>query len=85
MCRWRMPSQVNFVVYSSDTCGPCRVANAIIKAKGHNVEMKKLGVDFTAAELFELTHAKTVPQVFVEGQHIGGLAELKEYLANWTG
>lgn len=79
-----MSRQVNFVVYSSAMCGPCRVANAIIKAKGHNVEMKKLGVDFTAAELFELTQAKTVPQVFVEGQHIGGLAELKEYLTNWT-
>lgn len=78
-----MSRQVNFTVYSSATCGPCRVANAIIKAKGHNVEMKKIDVDFTAAELFELTRAKTVPQVFVEDQHIGGLAELKEYLANW--
>ena len=85
MCRWRMPSQVNFTIYSTDTCGPCRVANAIIKAKGHNVQMLKLGKDFTAAELLDKSGAKTVPQVFVEGQHIGGLAELKEYLTNWTG
>lgn len=80
-----MSGQVNFIVYSSDTCSPCRVANAIIKARGHNVEMKKIGRDFDAAELFELTGKKTVPQVFAEGLHIGGLPELKEFLANWTG
>lgn len=68
-------------VYSKDNCPGCRTAIAMIKTKGHEVEVKKLGVDYTAADLAELApNARTVPQVFNGDVLIGGVPELRDFL-----
>ena len=69
----------DFTVYSSTSCGPCRIVQAMIKARGFPLEVKKLGQDFTPDELFELTGKRTVPQVFIDGKYVGGLAEVREW------
>ena len=50
---------------------------------------KKIGRDVTKQDLLEaVPNAKTVPQIFMYGKHIGGLTDLKKYFEDhdmWRG
>jgi glutaredoxin len=49
--------------------------------KGIEFEEKKIGDGFTKEELLEaVPNARTVPQIFIDEQLIGGFTELKQYL-----
>ena len=52
-------------------------------------EEKKIGRDVTKQDLLEaVPNAKTVPQIFMYGKHIGGLTDLKKYFEDhdmWRG
>lgn len=68
-------------VYSKDNCPGCRTAIAMIKTKGIEVEVLKLGADYSKEELVaKAPNARTVPQVFDGDQLIGGVPELAKYL-----
>ena len=76
-----------FTLYSKDACPGCRTALAMIKASGTStVVVKKLDEDYTLAELRALIPGvKSVPQVFHDREHIGGVRELQAYLAKLNG
>lgn len=70
-------------VYSKDNCPGCRTAIAMLKSKGLDFRVLKLGEDYTKEDLMAVVpNARTVPQVVhsVEGV-IGGVPELQKYLA----
>lgn len=68
-------------IYSKDDCPQCRTALAMVKAKGQEHEVLKLGVDFTKEELLALAPtARTFPQIAKDGNVIGGISDLQKYL-----
>ena len=60
-------------IYGKDACTFCAKAVGLADVLDLNYVYKKLGVDFTREELFEMfPNARTFPQIVVDGEHIGG-------------
>ena len=69
------------VVWSKDNCPYCEQAKALLKMKGIEFEEKKIGDGYTTEEVLEaVPGARTVPQIFIDEQLIGGFQELKTHL-----
>ena len=69
------------VIWSKYHCPYCDQAKALLKQKGIRFEERKIGDGFTKEELMEaVPNARTVPQIFVDEQLIGGFTELKTFL-----
>lgn len=69
------------VVWSKYHCTFCDQAKALLEAKGIEFVEKKIGDGFTKEDLLEaVPNARTVPQIFLDGQLIGGFTELKSKL-----
>ena len=59
----------------------CDQAKALLKQKGILFEERKIGDGWLKEELLEsIPTARTVPQIIINGQLIGGFNELKKYL-----
>jgi glutaredoxin 3 len=68
-------------VWSKYNCPYCDQAKALLKMKGIPFEEKKIGDGYTKEELLEaVPTARTVPQIFIGEQLIGGFTELKQHL-----
>jgi glutaredoxin 3 len=64
-------------VYTTEPCGYCRVAKALLAKRGVQYEEINLAKDPEGrAELVRLTGMMTFPQVVIDGQSIGGYQEL---------
>jgi glutaredoxin 3 len=71
----------NVIVWSKYYCPYCDQAKALLKQKGIDFEERKIGDGWSKEELLEsVPTARTVPQIIINGQTIGGFIELKEYL-----
>ena len=69
------------VVWSKDMCPYCDQAKNLLKMKGIEFEEKKIGHGFSKEDLLEaVPTARTVPQIFLDDQLIGGFQELKTHL-----
>lgn len=69
------------IIWSRYHCPYCDQAHALLRSKGYQIEERKIGDGYTREELFEqVPNARSVPQIFIEEAHVGGLNELKEYL-----
>jgi glutaredoxin 3 len=54
----------------------------LLKQKGIEFEERKIGDGYTKEDLLEaVPTARTVPQIFLGEELVGGFAELKSYLA----
>lgn len=65
------------LVYSSDWCPFCRRAKALLKSK--HVDFREICVDgqpALRAEMAVLAGQTSVPQIWINGQHIGGCDDL---------
>ena len=70
------------VVWSKYHCPFCDQAKALLKLKGIEVEEKKIGDGYTREDLLEaVPNARTVPQIFLGEEYVGGFTELKQRLA----
>ena len=66
-------------VYTTEPCGFCRQAKALLESRGVRYEEVNLAKDPTGrAELVALTGQMTFPQVVVGERAIGGFRELVE-------
>jgi glutaredoxin 3 len=64
-------------VYTTEPCGYCRVAKALLDKRGVAYEEINLARDPEGrAELVRLTGMMTFPQVVIAGESIGGYQEL---------
>jgi glutaredoxin 3 len=65
-------------IYTSPFCGYCYRAKALLEGKG--VAYREIDVVFHPAKRKEMVDravgARTVPQVFIDGLHVGGSDEL---------
>jgi glutaredoxin 3 len=69
-------------VYSKDNCPYCVKAKNLLKARGIEFTEIKIGVDITRDEfLATFPNARTVPQIILEGEHVGGYDNLAVKLA----
>ena len=69
------------IVWSKYNCPYCDQAKALLKQRGIQVEEKKIGDGYTREELLEaVPTARTVPQIFIDGELVGGFTELKARL-----
>jgi glutaredoxin 3 len=65
------------IVYTTEPCGFCRTAKALLAARRIPYEEINLSKDPEGrARLAELTGMMTFPQVVIDGESIGGYQEL---------
>ena len=66
-------------IYTTPFCGYCARAKSLLDRKGAAYEeMDVMMDDKKRAEMRQRTKRSTVPQIFINGQHIGGSDELAE-------
>ena len=64
-------------IYTTPFCGYCARAKGLLDRKGAAYEeMDVMMDDKKRAEMRERSKRTTVPQIFINGQHIGGSDEL---------
>lgn len=68
-------------VITKPGCPYCQKAKALLKEKGMQFEEISLGTDVSISSLRAISGRDTVPQVFIDGQHIGGSDDLEQYFS----
>ena len=64
-------------IYTTPWCGHCARAKALLEKKGAAFEETDVMEDAVKrSEMRERSRRTTVPQIFINGQHIGGSDEL---------
>ena len=67
----------NIVIYSKDNCPYCDMAINLAKSKGMDMSVLKLETDYTVEEFSaKFIYARSVPQIILNGEHIGGYQDL---------
>ncbi len=67
------------VMYCTDSCPFCRNAEKLLVAKG--VAIEKINTEQEPEKFAEITAQigrDSVPQIFIDGKHIGGFDDLSE-------
>ncbi len=70
---------INIEIYSKDWCPYCNKAKALLSAKGLSYEEINITTDeILEQEMIQRSNRHTVPQIFIEGQSIGGYDDLAQ-------
>lgn len=65
------------IVYSKENCPYCRLAKELLKSR--NVAFEEIRIDLDESkreEMMRLSNRRTVPQIFINDQSIGGYDDL---------
>lgn len=69
-------------VWSQTNCPACQEAKRLLTSFGIEYTEQMIGENVTKKDLIEkVPNARSVPQIFLDGQLVGGLTELKKRLA----
>ena len=69
------------IVWSKDQCPYCDQAKALLKSRNIAFEERNVRQDWTRENLLEaVPNARTVPQIFLDGELVGGFTELRKRL-----
>lgn len=73
-----MTAESRIVVYTQPFCGFCTAAKRLLKEKGAEfVEIDVMTEAGRRAEMVERSGGRrTVPQIFIDGRHVGGYDDL---------
>ena len=74
---------MQITIYSKPNCIYCDKSKALVKGLGLTYEEKMFGKDFNSPEeLYEAVgkQVRTMPQIMIDGELVGGFNHLKEYL-----
>ena len=76
---------MNIEIYSKDHCPFCdkaiHQAQQMVQESEHKYVVYKLGIDFELHELLERAPtARTFPQIFIDGENIGGYTEFSQII-----
>ena len=64
-------------IYSSPLCGYCHMAKKLLKQKNIDFdEINVLGNASKRAEMTQRTQRTSVPQIFINDEHIGGFDDM---------
>ena len=67
-------------MYSTGVCPYCQMAERLLKSKGV-VEINKIRIDIDPVkrdEMMRKTGRRTVPQIYIGEEHVGGFDELSK-------
>ncbi|AFL76371.1 glutathione peroxidase [Thiocystis violascens] len=78
------PKPLNATVMTRDGCPFCAKAKEALKSAGIAYEELLLNRDYTEQSLRAVANATSVPQVFIDGQLIGGSDKLEDWLKTRT-
>ena len=72
---------MTITVYSKPACVYCDKAKALLTRLGYEYKENVVTKDISLPELFEELgkQVRTIPQITIDGKHIGGYNELTEY------
>ena len=69
------------IVWSKDQCPYCDQAKALLKSRNIEFEERNIMHNWTREQLLEaVPNARTVPQIFLDDQLVGGFTELRTKL-----
>ena len=69
------------VIWSKDNCSFCDRAKALMQLKNIEYEERKIGDGWTKDQLLEeVPTARSVPQIFLNGNYVGGYTELAKVI-----
>jgi glutaredoxin-like protein len=77
----RAPKPLDVTVFSRNGCPYCARGKGLLHDAGIAFEELVLNRDFSEGTLRAVTGRSMVPQVFINGKHIGGSEELEAWLA----
>lgn len=65
-------------IYTSSLCGYCHAAKRLLTSKGASFSETDVGRDSSKkSEMIQRANGgRTVPQIFIDGKHVGGSDEL---------
>jgi len=73
------------IVWSKDQCPYCEQAKRLLGSRGIEFEERNVSRDWTREQLLEaVPGARTVPQIFLDGELVGGFTELRQRLTENT-
>jgi glutaredoxin len=61
----------------------CAKAKGLLHDAGIEFEELELNKDYTDRTLRAVANAMTYPQIFINGDHIGGTEQLEQWLKKW--
>ena len=68
-------------IYSRDNCPFCDMAKDTMKKHGVQFNEHVVGSDISREEFFQkFPGARTVPQILINGHHVGGYTDLTEWM-----
>lgn len=77
-----MSENYKAVVWSKNNCTACNQVKMLLKSKNFSVEERNIETNYSIEDFKKvLPNARTVPQVFINEEYIGGLNEVKSRLA----
>ena len=66
------------IIWSKDACPYCVQAKNLLAQKNIEFEERKIGDGWTKEQLLEaVPDARSVPQIFLDGELVGGFTELR--------
>ena len=69
------------IVWSKDQCAFCEQAKGLLEMKGIEYEVRNISQDWTREQLLEsVPTARSVPQIFLDDEYVGGFPELRQRL-----
>jgi glutaredoxin len=69
------------IVWSKDQCPYCDQAKALLTSRNIEFEERNVSHDWTREQLLEaVPNARSVPQIFVDEELVGGFTELRQRL-----
>jgi glutaredoxin 3 len=72
---------MNIVIYTKSNCPNCITAKALLNSKGIGYQELDVFLSENAVALFtKYPEVKQLPQIFIQGQRVGGLAGLQAAL-----
>ena len=70
------------IVWSKDQCPYCDQAKALLTSRNIEFEERNVSHDWTREQPLEaVPNARSVPQIFVDEELVGGFNELRKHLA----
>ena len=70
---------MKFTIYTTNWCAYCKAAKQLLRSRGFDfseINLEEKGMDREV--LYELTGGRTVPQILMNGNPIGGFDDLQK-------
>ena len=68
------------LIYSTSWCQPCKLAKKLLQERGldfHEIDIEEKG--WSREDLFDITGGRTVPQVVINDDTVGGYDDLVRF------